>query len=152
MGAFEYQPPPKPQVDQPAADPPGGGAPDPDPGASGPGGGQTDPGPTGPDPGKGVPAKDTKPPVMSKLSFKRVTAKAGGTFQLTLSEAATVELTFKPKKGKTKRLRFKARAGRNKLKLEARKLGARAFKVTAVATDAGGNRSTTLRARLTVRP
>jgi hypothetical protein len=144
MGAFEYQPPPKAPVDQPPVDPPP---------VDPPGGSQPDPGPgPGPGPGKVVPAKDAKAPVVTKLSFKRLTRKAGGKLELTLSEAATVELAFKPKKGKTVVLRFKAKAGRNKLAVKPRKLAARSFKVTAVATDAAGNRSKALRAGVVVRP
>jgi hypothetical protein len=148
MGAFEYQPPVAPPADPPAGQPDPGAGPGAGPGADpGPG---SDPGP-GPGPGPKPAAKDTTRPVLSKPAFKSVTARRGGKFELTSSEAATTELTFTPKKGKAVRVRFKVKAGRNKLVIKARKLAARSFKVTAVATDAAGNRSKTTKAKLTVR-
>jgi hypothetical protein len=72
--------------------------------------------------------------------------------QLKLSEAASVELAFAVKKGKTLRLRFKGNAGRNTLKVKRGKLAARRYTLTVLATDKAGNRSRPAVRRLTVRP
>jgi hypothetical protein len=118
MGAYEYQPP----------GPPG------DSGGNGPGDGTQPPQTSGP-------PRDTKAPVIDGLRLKR------RTLEVTVSESASVEVTLRPsgttqsKKAKRVLLRFKAKAGKNKFKLKRKKLKAGRYKLTAVATDAAGNRS-----------
>jgi hypothetical protein len=141
MGAFEYQPPAPPPVDQPPAG---------DPGTSPPSGA-----PPAPAPGTD-PAPDITKPRISGLRLSGLSARRGGFAAMTLSEAATVVLALRPvgrsgALGKAVTLKFTARAGSNRLRIKARRLRARRYRVTVVARDAAGNSSAALARRIIVR-
>ncbi len=133
LGAHEYQPPVAPTGPGPA------------------GGGST---PAGP--GTPAQARDTTRPVITGLRLRpALTARTGGRVQLTLSERARVTLTFttvdRRARPRTVRRSFSAAKGRNVLKIRARALKARRYRLSVVAVDAAGNRSRTLTRTLTVR-
>ncbi len=137
QGAYEYQPPAPPDL--------GTGPTTPD------SGGTTDPG-TPPAPGGTQPAApaDTLAPKLTGLRLgKGLTRRRGGTIRFTLSEAARVELRFTRGK-RTVTLRVNGKAGANTVKVARRKLAAARWTLTMLATDAAGNRASTVR-RLTVR-
>ena len=101
-------------------------------------------------------AGDTTRPVISGLRLRpALTARKGGRVQLTLSERSRVTLTFtavdRKAKPRTVRRSFSAAKGRNVLKIRARALKARRYRLSVVAVDAAGNRSRTLTRTLTVR-
>jgi hypothetical protein len=146
MGAFEYQPPAAPPVEQPPAT---------DPGTNPPAGDPPSGDPIMPGPGA-APALDMTKPRISGLRFRRLGARRGAVVSMTLSEAATVVLRLRPlgharAAGKAVTLTFKARAGSNRLRIKARRLRARRYRVTVVARDAAGNSSAALVRRITVR-
>lgn len=133
VGAHEYQPPVAPTGPGPA------------------GGGSTPA-------GAGPPAQagDTTRPVISGLRLRpALTARKGGRVQLTLSERSRVTLTFtavdRKAQPRTVRRGYSAAKGRNVLKIRARALKARRYRLSVVAVDAAGNRSRTLTRTLTVR-
>lgn len=136
LGAYEYQPPA----------PPAGPAP------AGPGAAPA-PGPVTP---AGTPADTTKPVITGLRLTRTFRARTGGQVQLTLSEPARVTLTFtsvdKRARPRTVRRTFAAGTGRNLLKIRARVLKGRRYRVSAVAVDAAGNRSTAAVRKLRVRP
>jgi hypothetical protein len=135
MGAFEYHvPTPDPQPQQPA-----------DPGTP------SDPGTAPVQPGQL--AADITAPRISKLRFGRVSARRGGRISLTLSEDATVVLRFRPLhgRGKTLKLTVKGKAGLNRVRIKARKLEPRRYRVTVSATDGAGNHSLTVTRRVRIR-
>lgn len=90
------------------------------------------------------PVNDTTAPTVSKVKFRKPTGKKGGSVSLTLSEAAKVQLTFKPT-GKPKRKTFKlkkqSKAGKSVIKLKKGKLKAGKYRLSVTATDAAGNKS-----------
>lgn len=138
LGAFEYQPPAAPQGPGPA----GGGS-------SAPAGPATPASPAGP-------AADTTAPSLTGLKVLRpFTSRKGGRVRLTLSEPARVTLTFtaadRRARPRTVRRTFRAKAGRNTLKVRARALKARGYRLSAVAVDPAGNRSKAVRRKLRVR-
>lgn len=141
MGAYELQPTPS-------------TTPDPGP-APGDGGGGAPPGPAVPtttttppaDPGAADPPHDTAAPRLTGLRVTRaLTHRRGGTLRFRLSEPARVQLRFtRTVAGRTRRvtLTVRGRAGMNTVKVARRKLAAARWRLTAVATDAAGNRTTT---------
>ena len=142
-GAYEYQPPAAPLGPGPAGGGPAGGGP------SAPAGPATGPGPAGT-------VADTTAPVLSGIRVLRpFTARKGGRVRLTLSEPARVTLTFtavdRRAKPRTVRRTFSAKRGRNTLKIRARALKARGYRLRAVAVDRAGNRSKAITRRLTVK-
>ena len=138
MGAYEFQ----------LAGPGDPNAPDGPPGGSGgdistPGG---DPIPD--DPGEG--------PRILKLKFKRGLSESdGGVVKVKLSEAATVGVSFRPKRGgrsgkRAVKLSFNGSAGGNRMKIKPGKLDSGRYKVKATATDVDGNVSEPAKARIRV--
>ena len=90
------------------------------------------------------PAVDTTPPKVSKLKYKKPSGKKGASVSLTLSEAAKVQLTFKPvgkPKRTTLRLSKQSKAGASRIKIRKGKLKAGKYKLSVSATDAAGNKS-----------
>jgi hypothetical protein len=138
MGAFEYQPPAPPPSDQPPAGDPG-----------------TTPPPDGPAAPVPVTVQDTTRPRISALRFRKISARRGGLVSMTLSETATVVLRLRPigrsgALGKAVTLRFTAHAGSNRLRIKARRLRARRYRVAVAARDTAGNSSAALARRITV--
>jgi DNA-binding beta-propeller fold protein YncE len=115
-------------------------------------GGGPGPGP-GPGPGGPGPGADTLAPVVSKLAVRR-----GRTLRFTLSEAAAVRVAVeRARKGArytraAPALTRLAAAGRNSLRLRAKRLATGTYRATVTATDAAGNRSRRARIRFRVRP
>ncbi|UUY05698.1 hypothetical protein LRS13_09310 [Svornostia abyssi] len=136
QGAYEYQP-PAPDLGSGPTAPESGGTTD-----SG-----TTPAPGGTEPP--APADTLAPKLTSLRLGKGLTRRRGGTIRFSLSEAARVELRFTRGK-RTVTLRVNGIAGANTVKVAKRKLGAAAWRLTVVATDAAGNRASMAR-RVTVR-
>ncbi len=137
LGAYEFQPPAA-----PAGPGPAGGGPTT----------QAGPGP----PAQPAQSGDRTRPVISGLRLRPpFTVRKGGRVRLTLSERARVTITFtavdRRAKPRTVRRSFSAAPGLSVLKIRARALKARRYRVSIVAVDAAGNRSTTLTRRVTVR-
>jgi hypothetical protein len=136
MGAFEYAPPAPPS----GGDPGGGGA---DPGGD-PGGGAADPG------GGTTPPAANEVPRILKLKFRRDLSESdGGTMKATLSEAASVKVSFRSARDRG-RVRFSGIGGRNRVRIRPGKLDEGTYRVKAIATDADGARSAPLRTRAVV--
>ena len=96
-----------------------------------------------------VGARERERPRISGFKPRRSRARRSATLTFTLSEEAIVKVTIKrgrAKRSVTKRLT----AGRRSVKLSLRRLKAGRYGVSAVATDAWGNRSRTAKARVRV--
>lgn len=106
-------------------------------------------------------AVDTLPPAFSKLKFTKKKVKRGGkaTLGYTLSEAATVKVTFQLKKGKKYKSRgsltFKSKSGKRSkkltLKIKRKKLPIGKYRVLVTGSDGAKNTSTAKTLRLTIR-
>ncbi|MFA9270266.1 MAG: choice-of-anchor Q domain-containing protein [Baekduiaceae bacterium] len=138
QGAYEYQP-PAPDLGSGPTAPESGGTTD-----SG-----TTPAPGGTQPPAPAPADTLAPKLTSLRLGKGLTRRRGGTIRFSLSEAARVELRFTRGK-RTVTLRVNGIAGANTVKVAKRKLGAAAWRLPVVATDAAGHRASMAR-RVTVR-
>lgn len=103
--------------------------------------------------------RDTTAPRISRIKFLAPTKKRAGYLKFTLSEAAKVKASFKPKpvgrganKRKTVRISRRGRAGVNKFGIRKGKMKPGGYRLSIAATDAAGNRSGPLAGRVIVKP
>jgi hypothetical protein len=141
MGAYELQPTGPGSGDPGAVDgpPPGSGG-----GEIGGGGG-----------GGGSGSVPGEAPRISKLKFKRGLSESdGGTMIVRLSEAATVDVSFRARRGKAPkaatRVTFNGVAGKNRVRIRRGRLDEGAYRVKALATDVDGTRSDPAKTRVAV--
>ena len=90
---------------------------------------------------------DKTPPTVSKVKFKKPSKKKGASVSLKLSEAAKVQLTFKPvgktkQKRKTVKVSKSGKTGANTVKLKKGQLKTGKYKLSISATETAGNKST----------